>query len=117
MAVSSTRKTTITFSGDIGYSQDENAATNIVSPGKVDLVDLANGANTITPPVAGGSTPVAVTILPPSANVNTITLKGVTGDTGVLLHKTDPTTIALGGTGTFVLTAGAQILGVRLIWS
>jgi hypothetical protein len=45
-------------------------------------------------------------------------LKGVTGDTGVVLHKTDPSTIALNSpTTTLCLTASAQIDGVRLVWS
>jgi hypothetical protein len=78
---------------------------------------LASGANTITPPA--GSTPVSVTIVPPAGNVITITLKGVTGDTGILLHPTDPTTIALGSpTATFVLTAGSLFAsGVRFYWT
>lgn len=40
----------------------------------------------------------AMLIIPPAANVGAITLKGVTGDTGVLIHKTLPTCIALGTT-------------------
>jgi hypothetical protein len=45
-------------------------------------------------------------------------LKGVTGDTGIGLHLTDPSTIALAGsTATFVLTAGNTITGLRLYWS
>jgi hypothetical protein len=117
MATTSNRQTIITDSGDVSYSQTINAAANPLSPAKNDYVDLALGANTITPPTAGGTTPTSVTIIPPAGNAQTLTLKGVTGDTGVLLHKTDPTTIALGGTGTFVLTAGAIITGVRLLWS
>ena len=94
-----------------------SAAANTVSPGQTDLVTLASGANTITPP-AGGSTPKACTIIPPASNIITITLKGVTGDTGVSLHLTDPSSIALGSpTATFVLTAGAELAGVRLIWT
>jgi len=117
MATTSNRQIIITDSGDVGYSQTINAAANPLSPAKNDYVDLALGANTITPPTAGGTTPTAVTIIPPSGNAQTITLKGVTGDTGVPLHKTDPSTIALGGVATFVLTAGVGITGVRLIWS
>lgn len=117
MATTAVRVTTISLSGDVSATINANAASNAASPGKVDIVTLASGANTITPP-SGGTTPVAVTITPPAANTNTITLKGVTGDTGVVLHKTDPTTVALNSpTDTFVLTASAQIIGVRLVWS
>lgn len=117
MSVTANRQLILTYSIDVALSQAFNAATNAVSPGKIDVVDLAAGTNTITPPVAGGTTPQAVTIIPPVGNAQTITLKGVAGDTGVPLHKTDPSSFGLGGTGTFVLTAGAIITGVRLIWS
>jgi len=117
MAITSIRATSISFTGDISAVVPANAANNVLSPGQVDIVTLAIGANTITPP-SGGSTPVACTIIPPTGNLETITLKGVTGDTGVVLHKTDPTTIALDSpTTTFVLTVTVQIIGVRLIWS
>lgn len=116
MSILSTRKVINQFEGDV-VADVTNTATNQASPGKFDIVTLASGANTITPP-SGGSTPVAVTIIPPPSNASSITLKGVTGDTGVLLHPTQPTTIALGSpTATFVLTAGAQIVGVQMIWA
>lgn len=118
MAVTSTRTETITFSGDgINSTVVNSAAVNSDSPGKIDVVSLSSGSNTITPPT-GATTPKAVTIVPPSGNLNTIILKGVGGDTGVVLHLTDPTTIALNSpVTTFVLNAAAGIDGVRLIWS
>jgi hypothetical protein len=118
MAVTSTRTETITFSGDgINSTIVNSAAVNTASPGQVDIVSLNSGANTITPP-AGGSTPKAVTIVPPAGNVNTIIIKGIAGDTGVVLHLTDPSTVALNSAvTTFVLNAAASITGVRLIWS
>jgi hypothetical protein len=117
MATTSTRKTVVTFSGDFIGTETYSAASNAASPGVRSLVILASGANTITPPL--GSTPKAVIIIPPAANVISITLKGVTGDTGVLLHLTDPTVIALGSaTNTFVLTAGSLFTNpVQLIWT
>lgn len=117
MSISSTRRIEIEFTGDVATHSTISAATNTASPGVSELKTLASGANTITPPL-GGSTPKSVTIIPPSGNVVTITLKGVTGDTGVLLHPTDPTTLALGSaTGTFVLTTSAILTGIRFIWS
>lgn len=117
MSVTAVRQILVEFSEDVIASNTFSAANNTSSPGQMDIVTLASGANTITPPT-GGSTPTACTIIPPSTNTDTIILKGVTGDTGVSLHKTDPTSIGLNSpTGTFVLTAGAQIAGVRLVWS
>jgi hypothetical protein len=111
------RRTTITYSGAVDGKQEIDAATNASSPASVELVTLASGANTITVPTAG-MIPTAVTIVPPTDNTTSIILKGVTGDTGVRIHDTDPTTIALDDSvTTFCLTAGAEIVGVRLYWS
>lgn len=111
------RKITITYSGDVDGEQEINAADNTDSPAAVELKTLAIGANTIAVPTAG-TVPTAVTIVPPADNTTSITFKGVTGDTGVRLHDTDPTTIALDDSvSSFCLTAGAEIVGVRLYWS
>ena len=111
------RKVTIIYSGDVDGEQEINAADNSDSPAVVELKTLAIGANTITVPTAG-DVPTAVTIVPPADNTTSITLKGVTGDTGVRIHDTDPTSIALDDSvTTFCLTAAAEIIGVRLYWS
>ncbi len=117
MATTAERKITITYSGDVGGTQEIEAADNDVSPGQIQIVTLASGANTITVPT-GGTTPTCCTIMKPSDNTTSITFKGVTGDTGVRLHDTDPDSISINSSvTTFVLTAGAQIVGVRLVWS
>ena len=117
MAVTATRTTTITFTGDVIGVQTLPAASNASSPGSIEIKTLANGANTITVPT-GGSTVTACTIVPPAANTTAITLKGIGADTGILIHLTDPTTIAIASSvTTFVLNAGAAITGVRLFWS
>lgn len=117
MATTSVRTTVVGFSGEVDATFQFEAGSNAVSPGAIDILTLAAGANTITPP-AGGSTPVAATIIPPSGNTQSLILKGVTGDTGVRLHDTDPTTIALDpSVSTFVLTAGGTITGLRIVWS
>lgn len=117
MSTTARRTVTIVYSGDVDGEQTVNAADNTNSPGMPEIKTLAIGANTITVPTAG-TVPTAVTIFPPTDNATAITLKGVTGDTGVRLHNTDPTSIALhSGVATFVLTAGAEIIGVRLYWS
>ena len=114
MAVTSACSVVISFSGDVTAQTSPFAAANTSSPGEIESVDLANGANTITPPT--GAT--ACTIVPPSGNTTSITLKGVTGDTGHRIHNTDPTSIGIfAAASTFVLTAGAAITNVRLIWT
>lgn len=117
MAVAATRTQTITYTGDVQGSETVSAAVNASSPGSVTLHTLSSGANTITAPT-GGSTPTACTILPPTGNIQTLILKGVTGDTGIALHLTDPSTIALASSvTTFCLTAGGTITGLRIFWS
>lgn len=118
MAVQSTRSIVITYTGDVTGTEEIDAAANVASPGAITIQSLASGANTITVPTSTGVTVKACTIVPPAGNTTTITLKGVTGDTGVQLHDTDPTTIAIDDSVTsFCLTAGAIIQGVRLYWS
>lgn len=113
MAVTSVVQININFSGDIEYGQQFDAAANSSSPGLIDGQTLALGANVITVP----SNTTGVTLVPPSANTTVITLKGISGDTGISIHRTNPTYIGLNGVSTFVLDAAAQITGFRLIWS
>lgn len=118
MAVQSTRSTVITYTGDVTGTEEIDAAANTASPGAISIQSLSSGANTITVPSSTGITVTAVTIVPPAGNTTSITLKGVTGDTGVRVHDTDPTTISLySTTSSFCLTAGAAIQGVRFYWS
>jgi len=117
MAVTATRSTTIVYSGDVVGTETISAASNTASPGQVQILTLSSGFNTITLPT-GGSTVNACTIVPPTANVVTMTLKGITGDTGVPLHLTDPTTIAFAsGTTTFGITTNAILTGLRLYYT
>jgi hypothetical protein len=63
----------------------------------------AIGANTVIN-IPTGTT--AITIVPPTANVNALTLKGVAGDTGIAISKTQPTEITIDpAQTTFVLNA------------
>lgn len=116
MATTSLQTITIAYTGDMEATLQTQSAANGASPASTSLVTLANGANTITKPT-GGSTVVGVQIEPPVSNTVPITLKGVSGDTGVLLHLTNPTLVSLGSSvTTFVLTTTAEITGVRLTW-
>lgn len=115
MATQAARQIVITYTGDVDGVETIEAAANVASPGAISFVNLALGFNSIAVP---GGTPVSVTILPPAGNTTSITLKGVTGDTGIVLHDTDPTCIAIDSSVTTIgLTAGAAITGVRLFWT
>lgn len=117
MSVTSKRSISHTFTGDETASWVNEASDNASSPGMIQVFSLVNGPNTITVPT-GGTVPVAVTILKPSGNTTSIVLKGVSGDTGVRLHNTDPDTISIDpSVATFVLTVGAALTGVRLVWA
>lgn len=117
MATASARVATITFSGDVTATQTNAALQNPNSPGVNQLISLVAGPNAIPVPSAG-ATPVAVTIILPAGNVVPVTLQGISSDAGILLHPTDPSTIALGSTvGSFTLTVASALPGVRFIWS
>lgn len=117
MASTATRTTTITFSGDTAGTNTLSAASNAASPASIEIRTLASGFTSVTVPT-GGSTVVCCTIVPPTGNTTAITLKGVTGDTGIRIHNTDPTAIAIDSSVTAIgITTGAQIVGVKLYWS
>lgn len=118
MAATSTRVQTIVFTGEVTGTHRLEAATNDDAAASIEIKSLASGANTITVPTGSSTTPTSVTIVPPANNDTSITIKGITGDTGIRIHNTDPTTIALDDSvTTFCLTAGATINGVRLYWT
>lgn len=118
MAITSSRNVQVQFSGDRTTGIIQSALDNASSPGEMLPIRLLLGNNTITAPVVTGIIVTALTIIPPAGNTSLITLKGVNGDTGIALHKTDPSTIALDTTFvSLVLNAAAQIDGVILIWS
>lgn len=119
MAAKSRRKTIITYSNEVEGEQELNAAENTASPAMIERKDLADGPNTIIVPSFNDAQATACTIVPQTDNAFALTLKGVTGDTGIRLHNTDPTTIAIDvSTSSFVLDL--QVEGactVRLFWT
>lgn len=116
MATAAAWTATLTLTGDDPATKTYTAASNAASPAADTFVNLASGANTITAPTA--ATPTRCTIVPPTGNTVLLTLKGVTGDTGVPLHKTDPTSFGVDTTiATFCLTAANTCSGVRILWS
>jgi len=117
MATTALRTITITYSGDVSGTETLSAASNAASPGSIEIKTLSSGFNSISVPT-GGTTVTACTIVPPTGNTTSIIVKGITGDTGIRIHNTDPTTIAIDSSVTTIgLTAGAGITGVRLYWS
>lgn len=70
--------------------------------------DLSAGANTITIP--SGATCVMIT--PPSGNTQALTLKGVSGDTGIAISKTKPTLLSFDTPpANFVINAAGSVTG------
>lgn len=120
MAVNSGRVITVTYTGDLNGSFVFSAASNALAPGDIDILTLPTG-NTVVPFPTGGTQVQGATIIPPAGNTNTITLKGTNADTGVVLHKTDPSCIAFDTTTTtqtsIVLTVSSTVTGLRVVWS
>ena len=117
MSTTATRTTLITFTGDVTGTETISAASNASSPGTLEIKTLSSGANTITLPT-GGSTVVSCTIVPPPGNTVSLTIKGISGDTGFRLHNTDPTTLTFHSTvSTFVITTDNTCTGVRFYWT
>jgi hypothetical protein len=117
MATISSRVVQLTFSGDFNQPSVNYAALdNTASPGQTDLVNLILGDNTVVVPP--GTTPTALNIIWPSGNAVQVTLKGISGDSGIPLHISDPVSLTLGtGFSSLILSAAAAITGVRLIWT
>lgn len=84
------------------FSLSPNGGNNL----QVTSVTLASGANTIAVP----SWAVGMLIIPNTNNATSLTLKGVTGDTGIPLSPANPTgpvMFSASPPSDFVLTAGA----------
>jgi hypothetical protein len=118
MAIACTRTVTHIYSGSQAANLSFPAAANANSPFEQDVRTFTGaGDNLVTVPT-GGTTPVAVTIIPPAGNTATITLKGNTGDVGVGLHLTDPTSLGIAAALTnFTLTVSGTITGIRFVWA
>lgn len=112
MSIISDSRVVNIFTGDLAMQSISAAIENTNSPGSIQDYSLSLGANTITPPANA----TGCTILFPASNTVLCTLKGVTGDTGIVLHPTDPTRIGLNSTTAFVLTAATSV-AIRIIWS
>lgn len=118
MAVTSNRSIQVQFTGDVNLQQQFSALENAVSSGQSDIISLTAGVNIIIPPTVSGIVNTGVMIVPPAGNTILITLKGAGGDTGIPLHLTGPSSIALDPTfASLVLAVASDVAGVRLTWS
>ena len=116
----STRTVTITFSGEgLNSNHSFPATDNTFAPAGQFLLVLGVGTNLITPPIGAQ----AVTIIPPAQNDIGMLLKGAPTDTGIFLHLTDPTTIALAAgppgfqAAPFYIENNGTIFPIRIVWS
>jgi hypothetical protein len=103
----------VTITGDgLVYTDGPDPLTNnaAIPPGSQALI---NGANTVTIPVGA----LAVKIKPPQNNTFVLTLKGVSGDTGLPISKVAPTTWVFDVTppASFVINSTGSVT-VGLIW-
>ncbi len=75
-------------------------------------VFLASGANTVTVPAAS----VGAVLVPPAAGVETLILKGVTGDTGVPISAVNPTVLTWDAApASFCLTSSTAVATTPLV--
>jgi hypothetical protein len=108
----------ISFSGDqesdLIYSSEELED----SPAQQQVISLSTGNNTITLPDVDGFTVHGVAIVPPATDAGLVTLKGVNGDTGILLSSEGVSVFQFGSTlpASIVLSAAAGVEGWRLVW-
>lgn len=110
MAVAGTLSVTGTLTGHPEGSRLVSLTWTITAGKSNVTVDLSSGANTVTVP--SGTT--LVVVIPPTTNTETITAKGVSGDTGFQLSKTRPSIIAWETGSSLVLTTSAAISGTEI---
>lgn len=100
---------------DLLYSQQFASLTSTTSPARVTSTTLVSGTNTIVLP-AGTS---GFGIIPPVSNTTVdLTLKGVTGDTGVPLGASNPSIFGIKtttATTQVVVNASGTLADVTLI--
>ncbi len=90
-----------------------NPYANTNSPGGGPILTaLVEGLNTITVPPNTGM----VIIIPPATTVFTLTLKGVSGDTGITLQPGLVAMLPLAAGSTSLLLAASGPMNVSLLW-
>jgi hypothetical protein len=111
------------FSGQDGQAVNFSLF-NPNSPCTVQALNLISGANTISatncPAIATAS---GVFLIPPAGNGATLTIKGVSGDTGIAIAYTGnpsaaPSFLSFAATppSSFVITTNSTVTGFILAW-
>lgn len=108
----------ITISGTItglptGARTFASSISSAAANGQVTEVVLQSGANTITIPATPAPTGCVIQLN--SANTAVVTLKGISGDTGIAIGKTGTTVLTWDPTalpGSFVLNSAATQTGL-----
>lgn len=115
MSIAANRTEVVRFTGDQNSNVVLDGLINATSPAMQDIFGLSAGDNQISIPLL---TKVMV-IIPPVGNAQTITFKGVPGDTGVRMSKIDYSIFAFDTVppANFILNLGAgATVSVRIIW-
>jgi hypothetical protein len=103
---------TMTGMASGGTKIDDTVVTSALA--LKDIISLSTGFNAVSVPP--GAT--HMTIYPPAANTNSLTLKGITGDTGIALSKTTLTCLSLDtGVTTVGLTTSPAGFTVEVTWT
>ena len=114
MSIQSLYNIQVVFTEDLLYSQQFNSTTSTSSPARVISTTLVSGTTAFVLP-AGTK---GFGIVPPVSNTTAeLTIKGVTGDTGVNLGTSNPSILGIKGTtSTTVVSifASTTIADVRL---
>ena len=97
-----------TLSGTESLAASVSIASGVVP--QTTQVTLGNGANTVTVPANANG----FLFTPASGNSQTLTLKGVSGDTGIALHPTNPLLLFFPASppASLVITAGGATTGL-----
>lgn len=113
MAVTGSLYLTGTLAGEPEGTSSVSLSWTITAGASDALVGLSSGANTITVPTAA----TLVIVIPPTDNTATITVKGVSGDSGYQISSTKPTVLTQGSPGgALVLTASAAIATCKILF-
>lgn len=117
---------TVTLQAFADWFQGQNGEmvnfelTNPNSPAVVQAISLISGNNTINatncPAIATAAT---VFIIPPTGNGTTISLKGISADTGIAVAFTGaPTMLSLANPplSSFVISTNSTITNLYLVW-
>lgn len=102
------------ISGFLSGDKTMAASWELLSPvPNIDRVDLAEGNNQITIP--DGTT--LILFVPPSANLETLVLKGKGSDNGIQISKSKPFLLTWDSVGKFIINASGLVAGCEITFA